>query len=75
MVKLSVLPWSEATRPWASGSSGCVVLFIMDGADSMGPERHHSSYVDPWPPSRARRSLSCCAMQAVCALRPSPDRS
>jgi hypothetical protein len=51
MVKPSVLPQGEAMH--ARGSRGrlvFLVLFTANGAGSVRPERHHTSYVDPWPP-------------------------
>jgi hypothetical protein len=51
MVKPSVLPHGEAMC--ARGPQGrlvFLVLFIANGAGSVGPERYHTSYVDPWPP-------------------------
>ena len=35
---------AKPTRLWALGSLGCLV-FLEDGAGTMGPERHHSTWL------------------------------
>jgi hypothetical protein len=53
--------WSHI-RPWVSGSLGCLIFFIADDTDSVGPGRHDSSYANPW--------LRSLGLGAVCFVVP-----